>query len=134
MSRREAERVASSSDSLNTPALNPPCDRVPEPQAPDADCADEAAEIKALRTEVNDLHRAMESHPSIDQARGMLMSLGPCTADEAWGILVEVSQNSNTKLRAVADELIATTEGEPLPGAIRTALGEALRKRQEAAG
>ncbi|GAA1937582.1 hypothetical protein GCM10009837_74800 [Streptomyces durmitorensis] len=124
--------MASSSDSLNTPALSP--HRALGQQAPDDNCAEEVAEIKALRTEVNDLHRALESHPAIDQARGMLMSLGPCTADEAWGILVEVSQNSNTKLRAVAEELIATTEGEPLPGAIRAALAEALRKRQEAAG
>ncbi|MGW5736837.1 MULTISPECIES: ANTAR domain-containing protein [Streptomyces] len=101
----------------------------PDQEVVDDDCADEVSEIRALRTEVNELHRAMESHPSIDQARGMLMTLGPCTADEAWEILVEVSQHSNTKLRAVADELIATTEGEPLPGPIRAALNEALRKR-----
>ncbi|MGW6059250.1 ANTAR domain-containing protein [Streptomyces sp. NPDC055189] len=101
----------------------------PRQQVSDGDCADEVAEIRALRTEVNDLHRAMESHPSIDQARGMLMTLGPCTADEAWDVLVEVSQHSNTKLRAVAEELIATTEGEPLPGAVRAALSQALEKR-----
>ncbi|WP_367048176.1 ANTAR domain-containing protein [Streptomyces sp. Je 1-332] len=124
--------MASSPDSPNTSALNPRCGSAP--QAPDNDCAEELAEIKALRTEVNDLHRAMESHPCIDQARGMLMTLGPCTADEAWEILVEVSQHSNTKLRAVAEELIATTEGEPLPSPVRAALGEALRKRQAATG
>lgn len=124
--------MASSPDSLNTAALKSRCE--PEQQASNNDCADEVAEIKALRTEVNDLHRAMESHPSIDQARGMLMTLGPCTADEAWEILVEVSQHSNTKLRAVAEELIATTEGEPLPSPVRAALGEALRKRQAATG
>ncbi|MEV6758605.1 ANTAR domain-containing protein [Streptomyces sp. NPDC051214] len=126
--------MASSPDSLNTSALQSRCDT--EPQAPNGndECAEEVAEIKALRTEVNELHRAMESHPSIDQARGMLMTLGPCTADEAWEILVEVSQHSNTKLRAVAEELIATTEGEPLPSPVRTALGEALRKRQPATG
>ena len=119
--------MASSSDSLNTPAPNPPQDA--EQQASDVECADEVAEIKALRTEVNDLHRAMESHPSIDQARGMLMTLGPCTADEAWEVLVEVSQDSNTKLRSVAEELIATTEGEPLPTPVRAALSKALAKR-----
>ncbi|WP_371525227.1 ANTAR domain-containing protein [Streptomyces sp. NBC_01283] len=124
--------MASSPDSLNTSALTPRCD--PEQQAPNDDCAEEVAEIKALRTEVNDLHRAMESHPPIDQARGMLMTLGPCTAEEAWEILVEVSQHSNTKLRAVADELIATTDGEPLPSPIRTALAKALSKRQAATG
>ncbi|MGW5867215.1 ANTAR domain-containing protein [Streptomyces sp. NPDC055239] len=119
--------MASSSESLNTPALNP--HQNSDQQASGDDCAEEAAEIKALRTEVNELHRAMESHPSIDQARGMLMSLGPCTAEEAWEILVEVSQLSNTKLRAVAEELIATTEGEPLPAPVRTALNKALAKR-----
>lgn len=121
----------SSPDSRSTSALNPRCDT--EPQDSGDECADEVAEIKALRTEVNELHRAMESHPSIDQARGMLMTLGPYTADEAWEILVEVSQHSNTKLRAVAEELIATTEGEPLPTPVRKALGEALRKRQATA-
>ncbi|MFF1696307.1 ANTAR domain-containing protein [Streptomyces sp. NPDC058257] len=119
--------MASSSESLNTSALNP--HRNTDQQTSGDDCADEAAEIKALRTEVNELHRAMESHPSIDQARGMLMSLGPCTAEEAWEILVEVSQLSNTKLRAVAEELIATTEGEPLPGPVRAALSKALARR-----
>ncbi|MGW7072075.1 ANTAR domain-containing protein [Streptomyces sp. NPDC054855] len=124
--------MASSPDSLNTAALKPRCDT--EQRAPNDECADEVAEIKALRTEVNDLHRAMESHPSIDQARGMLMTLGPYTADEAWEILVEVSQHSNTKLRAVAEELIATTEGEPLASPVRAALSEALRKRQASTG
>ncbi|MEV2256042.1 ANTAR domain-containing protein [Streptomyces sp. NPDC050147] len=124
--------MASSPDPLNTSEPNPRCD--PGQQAPDDGCAEEIAEIKALRTEVNHLHRALESHPSIDQARGMLMTLGPCTPDEAWEILVEVSQHSNTKLRAVAEELIATTEGEPLPGPVRAALGEALRRRQSATG
>lgn len=124
--------MASSPDSLNTSAVNSRCDS--DQQTPGDECAEEVAEIKALRTEVNDLHRAMESHPSIDQARGMLMTLGPCTADEAWEILVEVSQHSNTKLRAVAEELIATTEGEPLPSPVRAALSEALRKRQAATG
>ncbi|MEV8314869.1 ANTAR domain-containing protein [Streptomyces sp. NPDC059900] len=114
-------------DPVLTPALNQ--QRDPEPQSAEDECADEVAEIRALRTEVNDLHRAMESHPAIDQARGMLMTLGPCTADEAWEVLVEVSQHSNTKLRAVAEELIATTEGEPLPGEIRAALSAALEKR-----
>lgn len=126
--------MASSPDSLNTSALKPRCETAQQAPNGNDECAEEVAEIKALRTEVNELHRAMESHPSIDQARGMLMTLGPCTADEAWEILVEVSQHSNTKLRAVAEELIATTEGEPLPSPVRAALGEALRKRQPARG
>lgn len=37
----------------------------------------------------------------IDEARGMVMAMGPCTAQEAWGVLVEVSQHTNVKLRVV---------------------------------
>lgn len=64
----------------------------------------------------------------------MLMLLGPCTAEEAWEVLVEVSQRSNTKLRAVAEELIATTEGEPLISPVREALAESLRRRSTGKG
>jgi hypothetical protein len=73
--------------------------------------AEQQQEEERLRAEVTDLRRAMESHPVIDRARGMLMALGPCTADEAWEVLVEVSQHTNIKLRQVAAELAATPEG-----------------------
>lgn len=121
-----------SSDPLNTPEPSP--HREAEQRSREDERADDVAEIRALRTEVNDLHIAMESHPSIDQARGMLMLLGPCTAEEAWEVLVEVSQRSNTKLRAVAEELIATTEGEPLISPVREALAESLRRRSTGTG
>lgn len=124
--------MKSASDPLNTPEPDPHPDA--EQRLPDDGRSDDIAEIKALRIEVNELHGAMESHPSIDQARGMLMSLGPCTAEEAWKILVEVSQHSNTKLRVVAEELVATTEGEPLVSPVREAFNEALRRRGTGTG
>ncbi|GAA2614655.1 ANTAR domain-containing protein [Streptomyces axinellae] len=91
-------------------------------------------ELDALRSEVADLRHALESHPVIDRARGMLMALGPCTADEAWEVLVEVSQHTNTKLRQIAAELAATPEGEELPAQVRDAMAAALRRRRTGLG
>ncbi|MDJ1131540.1 ANTAR domain-containing protein [Streptomyces iconiensis] len=88
------------------------------------------AEVDRLRAEVTDLRRAMETHPVIDQARGMVMALGPCTADEAWEVLVEVSQSTNVKLREVAADLVATPEGEELPAPIRRAMATSLKRRR----
>ncbi|WP_438453087.1 ANTAR domain-containing protein [Streptomyces asiaticus] len=39
-----------------------------------------------------------------------------CTAEDAWEILVEVSQNSNVKLRTVAAQVMTAVSGQE-PGA-----------------
>lgn len=58
------------------------------------------------------LEKALESRGVIDQAKGILMGARRCTADEAFALLVEISQNSNRKLRDVAQELVnSATEG-----------------------
>ncbi|MCF6525238.1 ANTAR domain-containing protein [Streptomyces sp. JJ36] len=105
----------------------------PEPDAwseADARATEELeAEIAALRTEVAQLRKALESRPVIDQARGMIMMMGRCPPDVAWQILVEVSQHTNTKLREVAHALVATTEGTVrLPQPLGRALAAALRR------
>jgi AmiR/NasT family two-component response regulator len=82
-----------------------------------------------LRTEVAQLRQAMRSRPVIDQARGMIMAWGACSEDEAWRVLVRVSQRTNTRLRVVAACLVATTRGEPLPEALEEALDHALPRR-----
>ncbi|HEX5567646.1 MAG TPA: ANTAR domain-containing protein [Streptomyces sp.] len=87
------------------------------------------AELDRLRTEVAQLRRAIATRPLIDQARGMIMAFGRCTPQTSWEILVEVSQHTNTKLHTVAARLVATTLGDPLPEALRTALHSALRRR-----
>ncbi|NLU74220.1 ANTAR domain-containing protein [Streptomyces sp. HNM0575] len=78
-------------------------------------------------TELEQLRRAMETRPVIDQAHGVLMAAYRCTPDSAWDVLVEVSQRANVKLHKVAAALVATTQGDALPdtlsAALRTALG-----------
>jgi len=88
------------------------------------------AELDRLRAEVAGLRRAMETRPLIDQARGMVMALGPCSAETAWQVLVEVSQHTNIKLREVAAALTATTEGAALPAPVERSLAAALRRRR----
>ena len=55
------------------------------------------------------LERALESRGVIDQAKGIVMAERRCTADEAFQVLVEVSQRTNRKLRDVAEELVSMT-------------------------
>jgi response regulator NasT len=87
--------------------------------------------LHLLEEEVEQLRRAIASRPVIDQARGILMATYGCTSDEAWHILREASQLSNTKLRAVAEALTAgaEAEGAPPPEEVRSALSRALARR-----
>ncbi|MFE0183186.1 ANTAR domain-containing protein [Streptomyces olivaceus] len=93
--------------------------------APGTECADR---LRTLEEEVEQLRHALASRPVIDQARGVLMALHSCTSDEAWHVLREASQLSNTKLRAVAAAVAAGADcdGPPPPPGIRVALRTAL--------
>ena len=58
------------------------------------------------------LQQAMQSRAVIEQAKGILMGTRRCTPDEAFNILVELSQRSNRKLRDVAAALVAKAVAE----------------------
>jgi AmiR/NasT family two-component response regulator len=87
-----------------------------------------AAEVIELRAMNEQLRRALASRAVIDQARGMVMALAPCTGDRAWDLLVGVSQHCNVKLRVVAAALVATTADKALPADIQRELRRALRR------
>lgn len=76
--------------------------------------------------ELEQLRRAMETRPVIDQAHGVLMAAYRCTPGDAWQVLVAVSQRTNTKLHKVAAALVASTQGRPLPEPLSSALRAAL--------
>lgn len=78
--------------------------------------------------ELEQLRRAMETRPVIDQAHGVLMAAYRCTPPAAWDVLVAVSQHTNVKLHKVAAALVAGTQGEPLPEPFSSALKTALRR------
>lgn len=52
------------------------------------------------------LRQAMQSRSVIEQAKGILMARHGSSADEAFQLLVDVSQRSNRKLRDVAQALV----------------------------
>lgn len=89
--------------------------------------------VEALQKEVEELRRAIVSRPVLDIARGIVMATGRCTAVQAWQVLVDTSQHTNTKLRDVASGIVASVDGPPPSEAIRTAMREAL-DRVNAAG
>jgi anti-anti-sigma regulatory factor len=99
------------------------------PSAPEPAAAP-SERVHVLEEEVEQLRRAIASRPVIDQARGVLMALHACTSEEAWHLLREASQLSNTKLRTVAAAVTASAEsdGPPPPPEIRAALRTALAR------
>ncbi|MFG2787423.1 ANTAR domain-containing protein [Streptomyces sp. NPDC048419] len=107
--------------------------REPGSPAASAVALEREEQLDCLREEVRQLRQAIVSRPVVDQARGVLMATHSCTADEAWNILREASQISNTKLRIVASTVTAVAGGdgtdppEELRLALRTAIAHCLR-------
>jgi len=56
------------------------------------------------------LQAALDSRAVIDQAKGILMERFKLTADQAFQALVQVSMESNTKVREVAERFVRTGE------------------------
>lgn len=83
-------------------------------------------DVAGLRAEVAQLHEAMDSRAEIEQARGMLMALASCSAHDAWLLLVEISQHSNVKVRALSTVLVAANSGERMPPGVEHAYRRAL--------
>ncbi|MEU4222005.1 GAF and ANTAR domain-containing protein [Actinoplanes sp. NPDC026623] len=58
------------------------------------------------------MQKAMENRAIIEQAKGIIMGDRRCTAEEAFAILSRLSQDTNRKLRDVANALV-TRASEP---------------------
>jgi AmiR/NasT family two-component response regulator len=87
-------------------------------------------DVEEAHAELEQLRRAMETRPVIDQAHGVLMAAYRCTPGHAWNVLVAVSQRTNTKLHRVAAALVESTQGHPLPEPLHSALRSALSTAQ----
>ncbi|MEU2436972.1 ANTAR domain-containing response regulator [Streptomyces rubradiris] len=104
-------------------------------RAASAVARERAEQLDVLRLEIAQLRHAIDSRPVIDQARGILMAAHACTPDQAWEILREASQRTNTKLRQVAAAVTASAapDGTPPPEPLRSALAAAVRRVSTAA-
>jgi hypothetical protein len=59
-----------------------------------------------LADEVAHLRRALETRPTIDQAKGVIMADRRCTPDEAFQVLRKLSMDSNVRLADVAAAVV----------------------------
>jgi transcriptional regulator with GAF, ATPase, and Fis domain len=59
------------------------------------------------------LEQALRSRAVVEQAKGKVMAANSCSPDEAFAILVRVSQRENVRLRDVARQIV---EGSPSGG------------------
>ena len=66
---------------------------------------------EAQSTVAQQLQTAMQSRAVIEQAKGIIMGQRRCRADEAFDVLVRLSQDSNRKLRDVAQALVDQAAG-----------------------
>ncbi|MFG1648539.1 GAF and ANTAR domain-containing protein [Micromonospora sp. NPDC049275] len=64
-------------------------------------------------TLAHQMQEAMASRAVIEQAKGIIMAERRCTADEAFAILSKVSQDSNRKVRDVAQALVDQAARKP---------------------
>ncbi|MFF4113573.1 ANTAR domain-containing protein [Streptomyces sp. NPDC001714] len=85
-----------------------------------------ARKIGQLQREIGQLEEAVVSHAVIDQAIGVVVSLGGLPPDQGFGVLRTVSQKTNIKLREVAEQIVAWPAGKELSEDIRQALEVAL--------
>ncbi|MBY8869465.1 ANTAR domain-containing response regulator [Streptomyces sennicomposti] len=114
-------------DPLKPAVPGPP---VPATRAASAVAVERAERLRQLQQEVAQLRQAIASRPVIDQARGILMAAHACTPQQAWDILREASQRSNTKLRTVAAWVVegARPDAPAPPPALRHALRAAIAR------
>ena len=89
---------------------------------------DLAVENDRLEAECAQLEQAVSSHAVVDQAIGAVVVLGRIAPEEAWRVLRDVSQRTNTKLRVVAEHVMAFTQGAELPQPERIELQRAIAR------
>ncbi|SFO92056.1 ANTAR domain-containing protein [Amycolatopsis arida] len=73
---------------------------------PDAGDDELRARIADLQNELNGLRRALHTRATIEQAMGVLIVSHRCTPQQAFRILVRLSQQHNIKLYRVAQVLV----------------------------
>jgi len=69
-----------------------------------------AALLASRERHASHLQTAMISRSVIDQAKGIVMTLAACDADEAFRLLARRSQQQNRKLRDIAAEIVTAAE------------------------
>lgn len=82
--------------------------------------------VEELQGENAQLHEAMRSHAVLDQAIGVVLAVSQLTPEQGWGVLREVSQRTNIKLRHVSELVIDWARTGQLCTDVRTELERQL--------
>ncbi|MET8286268.1 MULTISPECIES: ANTAR domain-containing protein [Streptomyces] len=85
-----------------------------------------ADEVLRLEDENLQLKQAVRSHAVVDQAIGVILAVGRLTPDQGWDTLRSISQNTNVKLRHVAELIVEWARTGQLPTEIRSRLEHEL--------
>ncbi|GAA1844263.1 GAF and ANTAR domain-containing protein [Microlunatus capsulatus] len=85
----------------------------------------------AAVAESRNLHEALKTRAVIEQAKGILMGLRHCSAEQAFSLLTQASQHQNRKLHEIATEVVEHARA-PQPGhaAAEGRLGGTLRSER----
>jgi anti-anti-sigma factor len=67
--------------------------------------------VDDMRAHIRDLERRLAGQPVIEQAKGMLIQNFGLADEQAFGVLVTLSQDTNTKLRDVAERIVGKLTG-----------------------
>ncbi|MEU6773711.1 ANTAR domain-containing protein [Streptomyces sp. NPDC046759] len=92
---------------------------------------EQVEEMAALQEEVAQLRWAVVSHAVVDQAIGVVITVGGLRPDQGWEVLKQVSQHTNVKLREVARHVVQWPASGRLPDDIRRALSAAVDRLRE---
>lgn len=97
--------------------------------------APERSELDRLRAELAQRRDQLTNQPTIDQAKGMLMHNFGLSPNEAFALLRRLSQDTNVKVRVMAEELVGALTGRVSVQAARDVVTviEDLRQRHSSA-
>lgn len=82
--------------------------------------------VLRLADENLQLRKAVRSHAVVDQAIGVILAVGQLTPEQGWDVLRSTSQNTNIKLRHVAELIVDWARTGQLPTEIRSQLEQQL--------
>lgn len=83
--------------------------------------------VALLEAELASLRRALHNRATIEQAMGILAVLRRCTPEDAFRLLVRLSQVHNVKLHRIAQLLVQLTSGAADTATLEVGLADALR-------
>ncbi|MFH8485075.1 ANTAR domain-containing protein [Streptomyces longisporoflavus] len=94
--------------------------------------ASDSEPLLGLQDEVQQLKQAMWAHAAVDQAIGVIIAVGRLSPDAAWDVIRTVSMRTNTKVRDVAQQVIAFAITGELAPRLRREMKRQIRQHHEA--